>query len=66
MIRLHPKVLEKNGQKEFVVLPYEEFIALQELLADAEDLLDLRRAKEEEADAATFTLGEVKSELEAS
>jgi len=45
MIELHPKVLEKNGKKEFVMLPYVEFVALQEILADAEDVLDLRAAK---------------------
>ena len=45
MIKLHPEILKKNGKKEFVVLPYEEFTALQELLDDYEDLLDLRAAK---------------------
>ena len=45
MIELHPEVLEKNGKKEFVMLPYVEFVALQEILADAEDVLDLRAAK---------------------
>ncbi len=63
MIELHPEVLEKNGKKEFVVLPYEEFIALQEILADAEDALDLRAAKQEEQDAPTISLAEVKSSL---
>ena len=31
MIMLHPEFLKKEGRKEFVVLPYEEFVALQEL-----------------------------------
>ncbi len=63
MIELHPKVLEKNGKNEIVVLPYEEFIALQEILADAEDALDLRAAKQEEQDASTVSLAKVKSSL---
>ena len=42
MLTLHPDILVKNGKKQFAVLPYEEFVALQERLADAEDLLDLR------------------------
>ena len=27
---LHPQIIEKEGKKEFVVLPYEEFVQLQE------------------------------------
>jgi PHD/YefM family antitoxin component YafN of YafNO toxin-antitoxin module len=38
-------MLKKNGRNEFVVLPYEEFQALQERLLDAADLLTLRRAR---------------------
>ncbi len=63
MIELHPAVLEKNGKKEFVVLPYEEFVALQVLLADAADVLDLREAKGEEGAAETVPLSEVKKTL---
>ncbi len=32
MIELHPEFLTKNGKKEFAVLPYEEFMKIQELL----------------------------------
>lgn len=63
MIELYPEALEKDGKKEFVVLPYEEFVLLQETLADAEDALDLRAAKQEEQDAPTVSLAEVKSSL---
>jgi hypothetical protein len=61
---LHPEILTKNGRKEFAVLPYEEFLALQEWLADVEDLLDLRAAKEAEQDAPTASLAEVESRLD--
>lgn len=60
---LHPEILSKNGRKEFAVLPYEEYLALQEWLADVEDLLDLRDAKDAEHDAPTVSLTEVESRL---
>jgi len=58
---LHPEILIKNGKKEFAVLPYEEFVALQEWLADIEDLIDLRLAKETEHDASALSLTELES-----
>jgi hypothetical protein len=61
---LHPEILTKNGRKEFAVLPYEEFVALEEWLADVEDLLDLRAAKEAEQNAPTVSLAEVESRLD--
>ena len=63
MIKLHPEVLKKNGVKEFVILPYDEFVALQQLLADAQDLVDLREAVSAEKDAPTISLEELKTEL---
>ena len=48
MIEFHPEFLKKNGKNEFVVLPYEEFVTIQELLEDAEDLLLLQQAKQED------------------
>jgi hypothetical protein len=62
-ITLHPEILSKNGKKEFVVLPYEEFLALQELLDDVEDLLELRAAKQEGDDEPTLSLADAKKEL---
>lgn len=63
MIQLHPEFLTKDGKREFAVLPYEEFVALQELLADAADLLDLREAKAVEAAIETVLLSEVEKIL---
>ncbi|MDQ3650718.1 MAG: type II toxin-antitoxin system Phd/YefM family antitoxin [Acidobacteriota bacterium] len=63
MIELHPEFLTKNGKKEFAVLPYEEFTALQELLADAEDLRDLRAAKQDERGTPSLSLAAVRNEL---
>jgi PHD/YefM family antitoxin component YafN of YafNO toxin-antitoxin module len=63
MIELHPEILKKNGKSEFVVLPYEEYEALQELLADYQDLLDLRDAKRKESGEASVPLHELKEQF---
>lgn len=62
-IELHPEFLTKNGEKQFAVLSYQEFVALQEWLEEAEDLLDLRAAQKEEADTPTIGLSEIEKEF---
>ena len=64
MLELHPEFLVKNGKKQFAVLPYEEFLAVQERLADAEDLLELRKAKRADGKKRSIPLSEVKRELD--
>ena len=64
MIELHPEIIQKDGKKQFVVLTYEEFLAIEEALADADDLTELRAAKKEEHDTPTITLERVVEELE--
>ena len=63
MIELHPRILEKDGKKEFAVLPYEEFEQLAEELSDYEDLKDLRSAKAKEEKAPASSLAEVRKQL---
>jgi len=63
VIQLNPEFLKKNGKPEFVVLPYEEFLLLQELLADLEDLQDLRQAKLTDKDEPAVSLAEAKKRL---
>jgi len=63
MLDLHPNYLEKNGKKEFVVLPVEEYESLQAHLEDMEDLLDLRKAIAEEGGAPGLTVDEARKEL---
>ncbi len=63
MLTLHPNILEQEGQKQFVVLPYSEFVALQEELQDFYDLKELREAKKEERNAPTLSFAEAKKEL---
>jgi hypothetical protein len=64
MIQLHPEFLTKNGNREFAVLPYEEFSKIQELLEDLEDLEDLRQAKKEEKNSPSIPISEVKKMLD--
>ena len=63
MLKLHPEILSKNGRKQFVVLPYEEFLTVQERLADADDVLELRQAKRTEGRKKSIPLAAVKREL---
>jgi PHD/YefM family antitoxin component YafN of YafNO toxin-antitoxin module len=60
---LHPEILTRNGKKQFAVLPYEEFVALQEWLADMEDLLELRKAKRAEGKKRSIPSREAKRQL---
>ena len=63
MVTLHPNFLEQGGKKQFVVLPYDEFIVLQEELQDYYDLKELRAAKRAERDAPTLSFEEAKKSL---
>ena len=60
MLTLHPEILSKNGKKQFAVLPYDEFVALQERLSDANDILELRKAKRAEGKKRSVPLSEAK------
>ena len=62
-LTLHPEILVKDGKKQFAVLPYEEFLSVQERLADADDLLELRKAKRAEGKKRSIPLAEVKRKL---
>ena len=63
MLELHPQILQKNGKNEFVVLPFEEFERLREMMEDYEDLRDLQEATAEERAAPTFSLEETRAKL---
>ena len=60
---LHPQIIEKEGRKEFVVLPYDEFLQLQEAVEDFEDLRELRKEREESMGMPTKSLKEMGKEL---
>ena len=58
------KLLSKAEQtKEFAVLPYQEFLEIQQILEDFEDLQELREAKAEEFNAPTSPLSQVLAEV---
>lgn len=59
MLKLHPEILRKDGREQFVVLPYEEFVAVKAALEDIEDVLLLEEARREDKGAAGVPLDEV-------
>jgi len=63
MVKIHPNILERDGTKAFVVLPYEEFVMIEEELQEYEDLKGLRAAKAEEAGEPGVPLRDAKKEL---
>lgn len=62
-MQLHPQMIEKEGRKEFVVLPFEEYQKLTELLQDYEDLKELREAKQASQGEKGISLAQVMSEF---
>lgn len=62
-VELHPEFLTKNGQREFAVLTYKEFLALEEWLEDASDLLEIRDCREADSRLPNVTLDEVEKEF---
>lgn len=63
MVKLHPNYINKAGKREFVILPYEEFSLIKELMEDFEDLRDLRAAKKAEGGKRGIPLEKVKAQL---
>ena len=63
MLSLNPSFLEYGGKKVFAVLPYDEYVKIQESLEAYEDLLSLRHAKEKEQNAPSISLNEAKAIL---
>jgi len=57
------QIIRKNGEKEFAVLPYADFVKIQEDLEDYEDLRCLREAKELEKKAPTVGLSDLRRSL---
>ncbi len=60
---INPRVLERDGKKEFVIITYEEYEQMREQLCDYEDLRDLRDAKRAEQNAESVPLSDVKRTL---
>lgn len=58
------QILEKDGKKEFAVLPYSEFLALQEKMEDQDDLRILREAKARAEHEPTVSLDDFMAEFQ--
>ena len=63
MIDLNPQIIEKDGNKAFVILAYEDFVKIQNELEDYEDLRVLREAKLKDAETPTIGFKDAKKEL---
>ena len=63
MVTLHAQIIRKNGNREYAILPYQEFLKVQEELENYEDLRCLREAKEAEKNAPTIGIAELKKKI---
>ncbi|MBI2831223.1 MAG: type II toxin-antitoxin system Phd/YefM family antitoxin [Chloroflexi bacterium] len=63
MAALDIQIIKKNGKKEYVVMPYKEFLKMQEELDDYESLRILREAKRAEKNASTIGIEELKTRM---
>jgi len=58
-MKLTPQIIKKQGKNEFVVLPYDEYLKIMQILEDYEDLIALRKAKEETINEPSVAYDEV-------
>lgn len=59
MVQLYPIYLEVEGQKAFAILPYAQYLEIEEQLEELEDIRVLGQAKAIDADAPTISLAAV-------
>jgi hypothetical protein len=57
---LNAQIIKKKGKNEYAIIPYEEFLELQEELHNYEDLRCLREAKAVDKDSPTISIDQVK------
>jgi hypothetical protein len=63
MIALHPEILRKDGKEQFVVLTWEEFSAVREMLEDLDDLRAIDEAKREDEGDPGLSTEQVRERL---
>ena len=44
-MNINAQIIKKGANKEFAVIPFEEFVQMKDMISDYEDLLELRSAK---------------------
>lgn len=57
------QIIENHGKKEFAVIPYKDYLRMQEELEDYHDLRELRRAKGDPKNKQGRSFDVVASEL---
>ena len=62
-MKLDLQFITNHGKKEFVVLPYDQFIQMSEIIEDYEDIMDLRLAKEASKNDIGITIQELNKEI---
>ncbi len=60
---IHAQILKRNGKNEFAILSYKDFLNVQEILDNYEDLKALGSAKIKEKNSKTVSLKEAKKIL---
>ncbi len=63
MIALHPEILRKDGKEQFVVLTWEEYSAVRELLEDLDDLRAIEEAKRQDKGEPGLSTEEIRRQL---
>ena len=63
MVTLKAQIIKKEGKNEYAVIPYEEFLKVQEELHNYEDLRCLREAKAVEKNSPTISIDEMKKHM---
>ena len=62
-MRFNAQIIKKNGEKEFVILPYSEFLQMRQSIEDYEDLVDLRKAKTKTVNELSIPYDEVADKI---
>ena len=63
MTELHPQYLKRDGKPTFVVLPYEEFVALRDELEDLRDSRAIRSAAKQDKGKKRLSIDDVRATL---
>ena len=62
-MEINAQIIKKNGKKEFVILPYMEFMKMQQNIEDYIDLIDLEKAKAETVNKPSIPYNEIADKI---
>lgn len=63
-MELNAQIITKDNEKEYAVLPYEEYLLVKEIIEDYEDLKDLRDAKAIDSEKQGKSIDELLLEIQ--